>query len=78
MPGSSSMARTRMCIPVDAAGTQNSSAWIRLFNEDGSVAIAYKNTALNKPVEQLGPAVDANNYCYGAVWRAQDGYVYQR
>ncbi len=78
MPGSMSTAKTRMCIPVDAAGTQNHSAWIRLYNSDGSVSIDYKNTALNKPIEQLGTAVDANNYWYGAVWRPLDGYVYQR
>lgn len=78
MPGSLSTARTRMCIPVDAAGTQNHSAWVRLINPDGSVAIDYKNTALNKPIEQLGTVIDANNYWYGAVWRPLDGYIYQR
>lgn len=78
MPDSLYTAKTRMCIPVDAAGTQNNSVWIRLFNPDGSSAIDYKNTALNKPLEQPATAVDANNYWYGAVWRPQDGYIYQR
>ncbi|KAB8062525.1 hypothetical protein GCN74_01685 [Janthinobacterium sp. FT14W] len=78
MPDSLYTAKTRMCIPVDGAGTQNNSVWVRLFKADGSSAIDYKNTAQNKPLEQLGTAVDANNYWYGAVWRPQDGYIYQR
>ena len=78
MPDTLHTIKTRMCIPVDSAGTLNNSVSIRLFNADGSSAVDYKNTALNKPVEQLGTAVDSKNYWYGAVWRPLDGYIYQR
>ncbi|MFZ4875067.1 hypothetical protein ACL9RI_08280 [Janthinobacterium sp. Mn2066] len=77
MPQATASAKTRMCIPVDSTGALNSSAWVRLYDTDGQVLVDYKNTALNKPVEQLSTAVDSKNYWYGAVWRPQDGYVYQ-
>lgn len=77
MPQAIASAKTRMCIPVDSTGALNSSAWVRLYDADGQVSVDYKNTALNKPVEQLSTVVDPNNYWYGAVWRPQDGYVYQ-
>ena len=58
--------------------TTDGSKLSRVEHLGADVAIDYKNTALNKPIEQLGTAVDANNYWYGAVWRPLDGYVYQR
>lgn len=77
MPAGLHTSKTRLCIPVDSAGALNNSAWVRLYNADGSIFIDYKNTSLNKPVEQFNSSVDPGNYWYGAVWRPLDGTLYE-
>lgn len=77
MPNSVYTSKTRMCIPVENSGTLNNSIWIRIFNSDGTSSVDYKDTSLNKPIEQYSATIDSNNYWYGSVWRPFDGYVYQ-
>jgi hypothetical protein len=77
MPDSYRAPKTRICVPVEKTGALNQSIWIRILNSDGTSFIDYKNTALNKPVEQFSTTIDSKNYWYGAVWRPLDGYIYQ-
>lgn len=69
--------RTRICTPVDSAGNQSQSQWVRLLQSDGSIAVDYKDVSANRPVEQFSTTINPKNYWYGAVWRPLDGYVYQ-
>lgn len=78
LPMGFSAAPVRVCMPVDSAGNQSRSLWVRSFNADGSPAVDYKDTSANRPVEQFSNVINPNNYWYGAVWRPLDGYVYQR
>lgn len=77
MPDSSYAPKARICVPVDKSGTQNKSIWIRILNDDGTPFVDYRDTSLNKPVEQFSTTIDQKNYWYGAVWRPLDGYIYQ-
>lgn len=78
LPLGFSTSQVQMCTPVNSAGNQNKSLWIRSLNADGTSAVDYKDVTLNRPVEQFSTAINQNNYWYGAVWRPLDGYVYQR
>lgn len=77
MPEGMTAPKTRICTPVDKAGALNQSAWVRVYNSDGTSQVDFKNTRVNKPVETFSTVINAKDYWYGAVWRPQDGYVYK-
>lgn len=78
LPMGFSTSQVRICTPVDSAGNQSKSLWIRSLNTDGTPAVDYKDTSTNRPVEQFSNVINAKDYWYGTVWRPLDGYVYQR
>lgn len=78
LPMGFSTSKVRVCTPVDSAGNQSKSLWIRSLNTDGSAAVDYKDISANRPVEQFSNVINPKNYWYGAVWRPLDGYIYQR
>lgn len=78
LPMGFSTSQVRICTPVDSAGNQSKSFWIRSLNTDGTPVVDYKDTSANRPVEQFSNVINSKNYWYGAVWRPLDGYVYQR
>lgn len=77
LPVNGNGSKTRVCLPVDSAGAMNGSAWVTRYNTDGIPSIDYKDTTLNKPVEEFSTTIDQKNYWYGIVRRPLDGYVYQ-
>lgn len=77
MPASQSTPKAKLCIPSTTAGVVGTAMWVRIYRADGSVAVDYKDTATNKPVETYSTVIDPKNYYYGSVWRPSDGFVYQ-
>ena len=71
LPMGFSTSEVRICTPVDTAGNQSRSLWIRSLNSDGSPAVDYKDTSANRPVEQFSNVINSKDYWYGAVWRPQ-------
>lgn len=78
LPMGFSNSKVRICTPVDSAGNQSKSLWVRALNSDGSPLVDYKDTSANRPVEEFGTTINPANYWIGAAWRPLDGYVYQR
>jgi hypothetical protein len=76
MPASQSTPKAKLCIPVTAGGAVGTAMWVRIYRDDGSVAVDYKDAA-NAPVENYPTVIDQKNYYYGTVWRPSDGFVYQ-
>jgi hypothetical protein len=77
MPASASIPKAKLCIPVMAGGALGTGLWVRVYRDDDTVAVDYKDASTNTPLETYSAVIDPKNYYYGTVWRPSDGFVYQ-